>query len=359
VDNFVTDVVALNGQPIEINFGDFTFGNQDLRNGAPNLDAATPVDFIVAATGLSPTVTSQAGAAGGILAAAAADPDTDDDGLGISFPILRNPANLLKMLFGQVVDLVVWDVKPLEFEFVVDQEWPVFPPLPIFVGIGGVVSAKADFLVGFDTRGLKQTGRFFDGFYIGDAAGPEIELFAGVFGSLSVDLGVVEVGGEARLGANFNADWHDGNNDGKLYFDELVRQVSGGGLRCVFDFDGALTAMFNLFADPIGKGEDNKRVFPDPPINITLFEFPLPSCPALPPIDTAHHDFGRLPDEPASTPEREILVLNSGPFAPMREQATQRKALGFLHPGVSEADEGETAEGNHGAGGRRQRHDRD
>jgi Ca2+-binding RTX toxin-like protein len=342
VDNFVTDVVALNGQPIEINFGDFTFGNQDLRNGAPNLDAATPLDFIVTATGLSPTVTNQAGAAGGILAAAAADPDTDDDGLGISFPILRNPANLLKMLFGQVVDLVVWDVKPLEFEFVVDQEWPVLPPLPIFVGLGGVVSAKADFLVGFDTRGLKQTGRFFDGFYIGDTPGPEIELFAGVFGSLSVNLGVVEVGGEARLGADFNADWHDGNNDGKLYFDELVRQVSGGGLRCVFDFDGALTAMFNLFADPIGKGTDNRRIFPDPPVEITLFQFPLPSCPALPPIDTAHHDFGRLPDEPASTPEREILVLNSGPFAPMREQATQRKGLAFLHPGVSETDEGET-----------------
>lgn len=342
VDNFVTDVVALNGQPIEINFGDFTFGNQDLRNGEPNLDAATPLDFIVAATGISPTVTSQAGAAGGILAAAAADPDNDDDGLGISFPILRNPANLLKMLFGQVVDLVVWDVKPLEFEFVVDQEWPILPPLPIFVGLGGVVSAKADFLVGFDTRGIKQTGRFFDGFYIGDTPGPEIELFAGVFGSLSVNLGVVEVGGEARLGADFNADWHDGNNDGKLYFDELVRQVSGGGLRCVFDFDGALTAMFNLFADPIGKGTDNRRIFPDPPVEVTLFQFPLPSCPALPPIDTAHHDFGRLPDEPASTPEREILVLNSGPFAPMREQATQRKKLDFLHPGVSETDEGET-----------------
>ncbi|RIK78198.1 MAG: hypothetical protein DCC68_15775 [Planctomycetota bacterium] len=342
VDNFVADVVALNGQPIEINFGDFTFGNQDLRSGAPNLDAATPVDFIVTATGLSPTVTSQAGAAGGILADAAADPDNDDDGLGISFPILRNPANLLKLLFGQVVDLVVWDVKPLEFEFTVDQEWPVFPPLPIFVGIGGVVSAKADFLVGFDTRGIKQTGRFFDGFYIGDTPGPEIELFAGVEGSLAVNLLVVEVGGEARLGANFTADWHDGNNDGKLYFDELVRQVSGGGLKCVFDFEGSLVAEFNLFADPAGKGEDNKRVFPDPPIDVTLFEFPLPSCPAQPPIDTAHHDFGRLPDEPASVPEREILVLNSGPFAPMREQATQRKTLNFLHPGVSEVDEAET-----------------
>ncbi|MEX2185928.1 MAG: calcium-binding protein [Pirellulales bacterium] len=342
LDNFVTDVVALNGQPIEINFGDFTFGNQDLRNNQANLDAATPVDFIVAAAGISPTVASQAGAAGGILADAVADPDMDDDGLGISFPILRNPANLLKMLFGQVVDLVVWDIKPLEFEFTVDQEWPVFPPLPITVGIGGVVSAKADFLVGFDTRGLKQTGRFFDGFYIGDTPGAEIELFAGVFGSLNVNLGVAKVGGEAKLGATFSADWHDGNNDGKLYFDELVQQVSGGGLKCVFDFDGALVALFNLFVDPIGRGEDNKRIFPDPPISITLFEFPLPSCPMLSPIDTAHHDFGRLPGEPLSTPEREILVINAGPFAPMREQATQKKIKGFVHPAISEVDEAET-----------------
>src|SRR5262249_40458061 len=94
--------------------------------------------------------------------------DGDQDGLGISFPIFKNPASIIGMMFGKTVDLITWDIPRLEASFGSSQPFgPIIPPIPLFVEIAGNFKIFADFFVGFDTRGI-QTGSFFNGFFFGD-----------------------------------------------------------------------------------------------------------------------------------------------------------------------------------------------
>ena len=92
----------------------------------------------------------------------------EDEGLGIKFPIFDDPASIFKMLFGQAVDLVTWDIPRLEAKFEFSQLFgPLLPPVPLFAEIAGSFEAFADFYVGLDTP--RHHGQeILNGFYIGD-----------------------------------------------------------------------------------------------------------------------------------------------------------------------------------------------
>ncbi|WP_157534099.1 LamG domain-containing protein [Moritella sp. JT01] len=72
----------------------------------------------------------------------------------ISFPILSNPMDVLKFVFGDPADLMLIDIPDLHFGFEVEKGWRP-PPMPIFKGkISGKMQIVSDTMVGIDTAGL-------------------------------------------------------------------------------------------------------------------------------------------------------------------------------------------------------------
>jgi hypothetical protein len=79
--------------------------------------------------------------------------DLRDKGI-ISFPILSNPLDVLKLIFGEPADLIVIDVPDMDFDFGIDKKWRV-PPVPVFYGkIAGNLQIGTDLDLGVDTAGL-------------------------------------------------------------------------------------------------------------------------------------------------------------------------------------------------------------
>src|SRR5207248_5065653 len=70
-------------------------------------------------------------------------------GLGIEFPLLKSPGQIVNLLFGKPIDLVTWDVPRLEASFEYSQLFgPIIPPFPLFATIGGSFEVFADLYVG-------------------------------------------------------------------------------------------------------------------------------------------------------------------------------------------------------------------
>ena len=74
-------------------------------------------------------------------------------GHGLSIPILSDPFNAFKLLTGETVDLLVWDIPELDLSIPFEARFGPLGPTPIFAKVGGSVGAKLDFSLGFDTRG--------------------------------------------------------------------------------------------------------------------------------------------------------------------------------------------------------------
>ena len=145
IDNFVGDVASLPANVV-IDFGDFTFA-EDVGT-APEINVANATsailgplssyaeDLIGVLDDLGFGGSGDEGEIKGFLTDAN-KPD-DQGGLNIEFPILTNPANALKILFGQDADLITMDIPRLEASFEFSQIFgPIIPPFPVFAKIGG------------------------------------------------------------------------------------------------------------------------------------------------------------------------------------------------------------------------------
>src|SRR5262249_38546902 len=135
-------------------------------------------------------------------------------GLGIEFPLFRNPAGVFKVLTGQPTDLVLWDIPKLVLPLEFAQEIPIpIPDTPFSVDVSFRVdfSAFLDLAAGFSTRGL-QRGSFLDGFFFNSVrtvGGTEVhapvlgvELEVGAGASLSVPF--ASLGLEAAIGGQID-----------------------------------------------------------------------------------------------------------------------------------------------------------
>jgi hypothetical protein len=250
--NFISQIrtVAKEAGDLLIDFGTFTFGgNQngvDLSDPSAGVqaDAATEtagaggkevqsLDDVLqqAAAPNSPAAT----AASELLKKLTRQPDSNgNNGLGISLPIFKNPANIFKLFTGEVADIVSWHIPRLELNLPFRQKFgPLLPVVPLYATVGVTFNTFLDLTVGFDTRGLAQTGHFTDGFYFGTNIDPKTGVQAPVFGfSLEVSVGLelnlylASVGIEGAIRGQLTFDWADLDHNGKVYLDELKQLAS-------------------------------------------------------------------------------------------------------------------------------------
>ncbi len=279
-----------------LNFGSISFTADDVQNdltfnptpgvGDPAVDDNTNDNPLASLGGEASSLVSS-------LSAEPAGGDEDDDGLGISFPIFE-PANIIKLLLGQTVDLVIWDIPKLEFDFGWSQTFPIFPVPPISVGVGLDVGFDIDLLVGLDTRGLK-TGGLLDGFYLGDLdADTDVDIEEFVF-SLGVslaallDVGVASAGIEGEIRGELGANFRDPDSNGKLYIDELFDIIQDEGIQCVFDLEARVRALLRVvFKVLFFEGSIDI-------IDVVIFE--ADNAGSCPPINPAHVSDGELETE--------------------------------------------------------------
>lgn len=312
IDDFIEET-ANTQDNIKLNFGDFSF-SQDLRNPGEIVIPDQPAESLDDVLGKIGNSTNNAAP---IMALSDETPANSsslnpiaslfkdlNDKTGIGFPILTDPSNIFKLLFGQAADLVVWDIPRLEAEFKYSQMFgPILPPIPLFARITGSLGVFADFFVGLDTRGLQgEDKNFFDGFYFGDRLEqkdgkvillsddiPEAGLNATFKAGAELNIAVASAGVEGGITAEINADWNDPDRNGKVYIDEIIKNAQQG-LECIFDLEGALKAFLNAY---VKIGFDTFFGFVtlfDESFNlatVTLLDFSH-TCAPLPPPKLAH-----------------------------------------------------------------------
>ncbi|BAU09732.1 GLUG domain-containing protein [Leptolyngbya sp. NIES-3755] len=315
IDSFIQESAETEGN-IFINFGDFDF-TQDLRkSGEIELNSGSfrggvssvddSLNRLQSGTGTG-TGTGSTGAIGKLKGLFGKLRQ-----IGLDFPLLSNPANVLGLFTGKTVDLVTWKIPELKAELSFSQSFgPLIPPIPLFANIGGSLGIAANFSIGFDTRGIQQ-GNFLNGFYFGDRANvftgadiAEVSLFATFTAGASLSAVVAQAGVEGGIRANIGANWSDPNDDGKLYLDELLSTP----IECVFDLSGSLTAFLRAY----GRIGIDTFLFGF----ITLFEADITI------VEVTLFDFNLSCEERAKPPilaavENGVLKLNMGDRASLR-----------------------------------------
>ena len=235
-----------------------------------------------------------------------------EGGMGVQFPLFEDPSNIFKLITGETVDLIQWDIPRVELGFSYDQTFYPIPGIPLGVTVGAGVDFFADFQIGFDTRGLfggeapslesfktLSPGSLLDGLHFIDRRdGVDIdELGFGIEATVGASLeipGIASAGIEGGIRADVYANWFDPNEDGKIYLDELARIVDRIGVQCVFDIRGEVSAFLRAYYEfLIFSGEVEI-------VDITLFEFSN-TCPP--------------PPKPAELLPEGVLRLNMGPHA--------------------------------------------
>lgn len=170
-------------------------------------------------------------------------------------PLLENPKMVvMELLVGAHVDLVQYDLAPLNFNFDWKKSFPIVGPLCADVGFN--FGAQIDLCVGYDTFGMEewyQSGcsdylALIDGFYIADWDEKgndvaEVVFRSGVVAGASIGG---RVGVNVALNLNVNLDFDDSDDDGKIRLGELI---SLDGLKNPFSlFDISATLEFKAFA---------------------------------------------------------------------------------------------------------------
>ena len=192
--------------------------------------------------------------------------------------IWDNPTDVFKLLLGQDIDLVHYDMPKLSFGF----DWSTFIRIwaPLGVRLGVSLDASIDLAFGYDTLGIRQWvgsdykdfGRLLNGFYVDDLDKNgndknELLFHGGLKASAELNAGVsAGVGGGVDINVGFNL--FDPNKDGKLRLSEMKTLLSEEGLFGMFDVEGEITAKLYAYLD-LYLYRDEWNITDD----ITLFEF--------------------------------------------------------------------------------------
>ncbi|MFM7130384.1 MAG: hypothetical protein ACKO0V_13615, partial [bacterium] len=180
------------------------------------------------------------------------------DELGFTIPLIEEPANAIKLLFGQDVSLFEWRMPGMGMSSEIDKTFPIYG------GIEGVIEGgyevKAHLGFGFDTYGLNQWRRdnfasgdawkVFNGFYVADldSKGKDIAEFtmdASMGAGLGYSARVVRADITGGLEAEASFDLLDegeiaGTSDGKIRGQEITDRISNP--LNLFELTGELVA---------------------------------------------------------------------------------------------------------------------
>jgi hypothetical protein len=235
-----------------IGLGTFSFDGFDLRLAAGSGGAALPTT--IDATTLSQLADELT--AGDLSALTQAQRDAlQNDEAGFTFPLLSDPTSLAKLLFGQDIVLVEYNIPTISVEipFELPKIGPIWPIPPVYIVLGGVVGLTIDVGFGFDTPGLRDfadsgnSADILNGFYVVDHDGPEIVftggITAGAFGGIAV--GPAQIGAQITGGiiADLKLDLNDAAGstgvqiaDGRVHFNEFSDDPG-----CIFQATGEVS----------------------------------------------------------------------------------------------------------------------
>ena len=191
-------------------------------------------------------------------------------------PVLTDPSEAVKLLLGADANLFSLNLPTIDLNWPVPIDATLIPAIPGFIIPGlsldlqATAGITADLAFGYDTRGLEQFiqsvqagnpiySDVFNGFYLGDGAGPEFTLAAEI--SLLVELGLgqsipgLTIGGGGTVAGEITLDVNDDLNgspvDGKLYYDELSSALATDPFQ-IFDAGGLIQAGFTAFVEVFG-----------------------------------------------------------------------------------------------------------
>jgi Ca2+-binding RTX toxin-like protein/Tol biopolymer transport system component len=168
-------------------------------------------------------------------------------GSGVKFkiPVLEDPKSILYVLFGQDLDLVVFDAGPLKAR----QDFDFAYGLPVAkIGVHGFAKISGHLEVAFDTKGIrklletKDVGGLVHGLYLKDlkngADVPEVRLDAGLnlYGSVGVPGAELQLQGGLEGFAELDLIDPDGN--GEIRFDEVASRIANP--QCLFRSSGSV-----------------------------------------------------------------------------------------------------------------------
>ena len=173
--------------------------------------------------------------------------------------IWNHPADIFKMLMGQDIDLVYYDMPKLSFNF----DWDTFVSIwgPLGARLGVTFSASIDLSFGYDTLGIhqwiesdrKDYGSLVNGFYVGDRDKDgndinELSFYGGLTAAAEINAGV-KAGVGGGVGINVAFDLFDPNKDGKIRLNEMSQIVKADGLQGLFEISGKITAKLYAYVD--------------------------------------------------------------------------------------------------------------
>lgn len=173
------------------------------------------------------------------------------------FPIFDDPkTQIMKMMMGGHADLVVFDMRPLQFNFDWQKSFAIIGPLCADVGFS--FGVDIDLCFGYDTYGMerwaksgfKNVGALIDGFYVADydSTGRDIDeivFHSGVVAGASI---CGRFGINVGLNLNVNLDFKDPNNDGKIRLTEMAEMLSLNPLN-TFDVSASISARAYAYLD--------------------------------------------------------------------------------------------------------------
>ena len=165
-------------------------------------------------------------------------------------------SNVMALMMGGDVDLIKFDMSPLEFNFDWRKSFAIVGPL--FADIGFNFGVNIDLCFGYDSYGLrkwvnsgcKDYGQLLNGFYIDDLDEngkdvAEVVFHSGIVAGASV---CGRAGINVGLNFNINMDFIDPNCDGKIRLGELADMASFNPLD-MFDLSATIEAEAFAYLD--------------------------------------------------------------------------------------------------------------
>lgn len=189
--------------------------------------------------------------------------------IGLFFPFIEQPSQLMGLLFGQDVDLVIWQPRELTAKFSYAQKFgPIWTLPPVFLEVGGSAGVTGRFGIGYDTQGLREVlfegadaGNLLHGLFLLDRRlnddgsfqtedPAEIELFGELFANAQVSVLIFSAGAQGSVYTKLGLNLNDPNNDGKLKWTEAADTLRAtGNPICLFTFEGRFGVMISVFAE--------------------------------------------------------------------------------------------------------------